>query len=243
MKLPLVSPFIVPYEVWLTREPTWDERRTSLATTGRSCGQIKVSRVAVIKSEIEAANRICNVKYDPSLRQHVNTQLDSLASYKAWMQATNWECPDSLITYQQNYPNYDIAVVEDDIKSFGLVLSEGQVLFHAGAWPAGQTTFQTTEPFSTSFCPEAAFRNAEHKAKAYNAGKLDLLVITVKSTSANVFPYPRVGQFAHENEVLFSSGITLTKVNSSTVDTNFRVIKDEYSDKYVAVSVVEVELT
>lgn len=91
-------------------------------------------------------------------------------------------------------------------------LSDGQYLFHGGFIPIkiGET-FTTIRPFSTSFCPQVALRNAEWAGKAYDAGEVNLIVLRTVNSQTKVFCFRINGtNKGHELEILFAAGAKIT---------------------------------
>ncbi|MGU3847378.1 hypothetical protein ACVZHT_38210, partial [Vibrio diabolicus] len=82
---------------------------------------------------------------------------------------------------------YNQSDVDADINSIGKTLSDGQFLFHGGLWFSScENEVTLRKPFSTSFCPQVALRNAEWRGKAYDQGQIDLLVLRVSNPKTNV---------------------------------------------------------
>lgn len=233
MNLPLINMFVPPYEKYKTRKPIFSEW---LETGNRLINEGKPE--VVIANAYEAATHMGRVGIDNGLEIHISNTLDSSAAYKLWRQAMPSKTPDVLSRYQKLYPNCDFAQVSAEIKRIGQVLSEGQYLFHGGLWPGGQRLI-TNRPLSTSFCPQVALRNAEHKGKAYDSGRIDLFVLRAANPKTNVFAYKRKGtNLGHEQEVLFASGANLTLESINVVNSNHLVGKYNYPDKRIQVRVL-----
>ncbi len=155
--------------------------------------------------------------------------------------------PGELSNYRNRFPRYDAALVDTEINNIGALLTDGQYLFHGGAWKSGQQLI-TSAPFSTSLCPQVALRNAEHRGKAYDAGRIDLFALRVINPKTNVFVYRRRGaDMGHENEVLFASGATLTLRHQTIIKSNYRVGKvvdaGRLVEKEVPASVLEIDIS
>ena len=129
--------------------------------------------------------------------------------------------PKSLSDYQKLYPKCDFKSIDAEINNIGAKLTPGQVLFHGGVWPDVES-FTTERPFSTSFCPQIALREAEFRGKAYDFSQIDLFVLCVRQSFSNVFIYRQSGtSFGHEKEVLFSYGSILRLNNTFLVHNRY----------------------
>ncbi len=178
-----------------------------------------------IKTGQEAANHICTVGPDNGLSNRINGALEDKNCYSSWERAMPSKTPENLKIYKNNYQAHNPTLVDCEINSYGSFLSPGQELFHGGLWPPGNSQV-TTRPLSTTFCPTVAFQNALYKGKAYDANRIDLMVLTVKSSVTNAFAYKRKNMsLGHENEVLFASGAHLTLISEKLICQNYRVCK------------------
>jgi hypothetical protein len=239
MNLPLVKTFVPPYEKWETRHPTFEE----MLATGDLHTSIRVRPETTVANAYEAAVYIGRVGADNGLGDFINEALNESHAYKQWQQAMPAKTPDALARYQKSYSNSDFAQVSEEINKIAKVLSEGQCLFHAGLWPDG-TELITNRPLSTSFCPQVALRNADHRSKAYDADRIDLFVLTATTPKTNIFAYKRNGtNLGHENEVVFAAGAKLKLVSAETVNNDYPAAKPGYSDKRISVRVLTVEIS
>lgn len=240
MNLPLVDTFFPPYEIWETRDPTLEEVRA----TGNFHLRTKVRLIASISSAYEAAMHIATVGADNGLGYFINNALDKSAAYKQWQQAMPSKTPAELSRYQKYYPNCNFAQVSAEIEAIGHLLSEGQCLFHAGLWPIPGNFLQTDRPLSTSFCPQVALRNADHKGKAYDAGRIDLFVLKVTNPKTKIFAYKRKGtNLGHENEVVFAAGAELSLRSAILVNNNYPAGKHGFPDKRISVRVLAIDIS
>lgn len=239
MSLPLVNTFVPPYEKWETRQPTIEE----MLAASRILMSVNVRLEATVANAYEAATYIGHVRADNGLGNFINAALDDSHAYKEWRQAMPSRTPDALARYQKSYPHCDFAQVSAEINSIAQVLSEGQCLFHAGLWPGG-TTLTTNRPLSTSFCPQVALRNADHRSKAYDAGRIDLFVLTATSPKTNIFSYRRNGtNLGHENEVLFAAGANLKLLSAKVVNTDYPAAKPGLPEKRISVRVLTIDIS
>lgn len=62
-----------------------------------------------------------------------------------------------------------------------------------------------------------ALRNAEWLGKAYDAGRLDLIVICVRRCKTKAYAFSREGTHGNEKEVVFASGAQLTRVRETHI--------------------------
>lgn len=196
----------------------------------------------LISSHLEAAIYISKTGADNGLENFIDSYLDQDQSYRTLRQAMPSKTPSVLFDFQQKYPNFSAADVDREINNIGHVLSEGQYLFHGGLWPNNaEKTVTLTSPFSTSFCPQVALRNAEWQGKAYDSGQIDLFVLRAEKPRANVFSFRRKGtNMGNEKEILFASGAKLTLHSRTLVRENYAVSKYNHRSKNVPIFVTEV---
>ncbi len=136
MTLPLVAPFVYPYEFWTYKTPSIEEGLAYALQTGTPCLHVKDQLVATVRNPIEAAIHIATVGMDNALAHHINQALDESLEYKLWRSAMPSRTPKELSDYQKRYPHCDLEAVNIKINEYGRLLPEGQVLFHGGTWPA-----------------------------------------------------------------------------------------------------------
>ncbi len=89
-------------------------------------------------------------------------------------------------------------------------------------------------------------RNAEWKGKAYDAGRIDLMVVRVSQPKTKAYAYSRNGDHGNEKEIVFASGATLTRVRETYV-VDILAMKAapslQIKEKVVPAYVVEVEIS
>ena len=200
-----------------------------------------------IETHLEAACYMAVKSVENALEFHI----DGALKQQLPKNLISGKTPKSLADYQQSYPKYSPKEVERDIMDCGFLLSEGQTLFHGGLWPSsGKKTITLNAPFSNSFCPQIALRNAEHKGKAYVSKRIDLMVLRVVNAKTKAFVYKQDGRcnMGHEKEVLFSSGATLTIVNDFHItDKHFvagvPLCGLKCPTDYIPIHVLEVEIS
>jgi len=105
----------------------------------------------------------------------------------------------------------------------------------------------TNRVFSTSFCPRVALNNGDWRGKAFDAGRIDIMVITIKKPNKKAFVFSLdEGANGHEMEVLFEKGVQLNLISSSTVNLNFKACKSTSASsvkcKFVIANVLLVEM-
>jgi hypothetical protein len=186
---------------------------------------------------MDAAVHIANEGTDQALRNYINGKLSESTEYTAWRRAMPSTTPSNIADYQKSLSTCDLNAVSHEIDAIGQILPHGQCLFHAGvsAWPS---TFVTNRPLSTSFCPDVALRNAEHKGKAYHGGRIDLFVLETHNPTTAVFVFRRGGtNLGHENEVLFASGAEVKITASNLVRRDYPVSLDVINRKVVPIFV------
>lgn len=225
--LPIVDVFETPYEIWTYRNATLNEGIQHLQEYGYTIFQVPDKLEKSISNAYKAAVHMALVGADNALEYHINNALNSSANFKIWRQTMPRRTPIQLTNYQRKYI-FDNSVVQE-INKIDCILSDGQFLFHGGCWMGENfigAEYITSLPFSTSFCPQVALRNAEWGGKAYDAGVIDLLVLKVTQPYTRVFSYKIKGtDKGNEKEVLFSSGAKLKLIRSETIRCDYKVCK------------------
>jgi hypothetical protein len=245
--VPLINPFIKPYEVWSQRDATHEEMMEAIRRTGRAPSfRVNDQLLQTITTPLQAAKYMANEGSDRGLECHIEDELDNGGGYASWRRAMPSATPSSISTYQKSYPHYDANQVNNDINSIGVTLPPGQQLFHGGLWPGGDS-FTTDHPLSTTFCPQVAMRELEHKGKAYDAGRIDLFVLRATSPMINMFIFRNKGtNLGHEKEVLFAAGVNLTLQNCTLIRNDYKVCKVAHGAgliyKEVPVYVFEIDI-
>lgn len=206
-------------------------------------GHIKVAMMAKIADARAAADYMARVAVDNGLSNHIQTALSENSAYKAWQSAMPSKTPTEISRYQKDYQKSDLLAVSTEIDRYGRPLSPEQCLFHGGLWPGGGS-FVTSRPLSTSLCPQAALRNAEYKAKAYDAGRLDLFVLRAINPTTKAFVFKRTGtKLGHESEILLESGLNLTLKSEILIRSNYRSGKCGHPDKEIPIYVLDVDVS
>jgi len=245
MSLPVVNPFYSAYESWSTRHPTQEEKIDHYKREGFFPLFVNDELQAVIRDHFSAAEYMAQRGADNGLENHIDKFLDQDCNYKSWRSHMPSRTPPSITKFQQCYPSYIQSDVDAEINHIGQKLSEGQFLFHGGLWfsrTADEITLR--KPFSTSFCPQVALRNAEWRGKAYGEGQIDLFVLRVINPKTNVFAYKCKGtKMGNEKEVLFATGATVKLRNKILIKNDYVVGKYRYPNKKVPIYVIEVDIS
>ncbi|HIE3987221.1 hypothetical protein PTR15_08500 [Serratia nevei] len=249
MSLPIVNAFSEPYEVWEERQATADEMLEHFRIHNVFNSTVRTRKIASIATHVDAALHMAKCGADNRMENFIDQFLDNSPEYKSFRAKMPSKTPSILFDYQQKYPNYSKADVDNAINEIGQTLSKGQCLFHGGLWPDEHTeVVDLTLPFSTSFCPQVALRNAEWRGKAYDAKQIDLFVLQAVNPQTNVFAFPKKGTtMGNEKEVLFASGAKLTFRNRMLVKKDYNVAKSDggsgclYRD--VPIYVIQVDIS
>ncbi len=136
--------------------------------------------------------------------------------FEDWRSLMPDPTPQELEHYQESYNANILPKIDQLIKQYGVIPPEGQVLFHGGQMADLQCQYITNRPLATSFCPGAALLNGLHNGKAFKAGYIDLLMLTVEQPVSKAFFFSHenkvdgIAQKGHEREVLFEAGATIT---------------------------------
>lgn len=215
-----IDVFATPYEVWTTRDATADEIRDQVRNLGHLSAEafhVKDRRIAVIATPIDAARYMLQAQADNRLAFHIDNALRQCPAYHALQALMPAVVPAALDAYQGTFAEAEFAAADEAIHAYGVTLADGQFLFHGGRWPSDRSTFTTSRPLSTSFCPQVALRNAEWNGKAYGAGRVDLIVLRVTQPRSKAYAFGRDGEHGHEKEVVFASGAQLTRVRETHI--------------------------
>jgi hypothetical protein len=248
-KAAIVNVFATPYEDWSKRSTTTEEALDLVNNKGLSvieALQVKDQLIEVVSTHIEAASRLLRKRADNGLEFHIDRALDTSAEYRALLDLMPQDVPEALSSYQGEFSEHGLPMVDVAIEAHGVEIAEGQFLFHGGHWASDSPTLTTSRPFSTSLCPQVALRNAEWKGKAYDAGRVDLMVVRVAQPKTKAYAYSREGNHGNEKEVVFAIGAQLTRVRETHI-TDFPVYKIfsgfQQQKKVVPAYLVEVEIS
>jgi hypothetical protein len=216
----VVDVFSTPYENWSKRNTTMDEAMNLMKNRGFSAIealQVNDKCNAVVSTHCEAASYMLLQSADNGLENHIDRALDVSAEYHDLRKLMPQVEPEALTSYQARFQKDDWLEADKAIHCHGVVMGEGQFLFHGGLWISESSSINTSRPFSTSFCPQVALRNAEWNGKVYDAGRVDLMVVSVKNPITKAYVYSRSGNHGNEKEIVFASGAQLTRVSETRV--------------------------
>ena len=239
----VVNPFDPLYEIWSERPMSQQEMLDYAKQFGHFASTTKDQLLGKISTPLEAAKHMVIKAVDEKLNSHLQHEIDSSSSYDSWRRAMPSRTPPAIAKYQKDFPDYDSSAVDHAISQNDFHLPLGQTLFHGGMWPNfGSNSFVTDRPLSTTLLPSVALRNAEHKGKAYHAGEIQLMVLTIRDPSIRSFVFRKSGtRLGHEHEVLLPSGINLTIRNRICVREDYSASLDGTSTKSIPGVVLEVD--
>jgi len=245
----VINVFDKPYEAWTWRNTSLEEALDLVKNKGFHFSQatsVKDKLEEKVSDHFEAARRMLRVGADSGLERHIDSALDENAEYQALRARMPVTEPEELTSYQGSFTEADWGAADVAINEVGMQMAEGQFLFHGGLWDGDNPSTTTTRPFSTSFCPQIALRNAEWRGKAYDAGRVDLMVVRVTQPATKAYAYSLEGEHGNEKEIVFASGAKLRRLAESHV-TDMKVYKatsgSSIEHKVVPAYVVEVELS
>jgi hypothetical protein len=238
--LPFIDVFDPGYEIWSKKEATSEE----IAANGWVC-EINDSLPERIDAPLVAAKYIAKVQADNGLANHIKNALRRHSAYREWRKLMPSRTPVELAKYQKTYSGNDSCAADLIIKQLGSPLSDEQCLFHGGLWWCKSSNeIKTERPLSTSFCPQVALRNAEYKAKAYDAGRIDLFVLRASKSKTKAFAFKQWGtKMGYELEVLLSSDVSLKKCSETLVRLDYPASKYEQPSKVIPIYVLEIEFS
>lgn len=245
----LIDVFAQPYEVWTRRLNSQQEALDLVLNHGVHPSQaleVNEKRIAVVATAVAAAARMLEARVDNGLERHVEAALDSSAEYQALRGFMPSDEPPAFSAYQGSFTERDWVPADTAIKANDVVTAEGQLLFHGGHWSSDSNILTTTRPLFTSFCPQVALRNAEWCGKAYDSGRVGLMVVRVTRSEAKAYAYSLEGDYGNEKEVVFASGAILSRVRESQLaDMPVSKVTSQLTtlEKMVPAYLVEVELS
>ena len=149
---------------------------------------------------------IWSIEHSGDVRGELEDRLRESEVFKAWREAMPNKVPDALAVYRNSYVRADLDNVDSSIKSLGVNLTKGQVLYHGGYLVSGQLQ----RPLSTTFCPEVARQEALWAGKADAVGSVNIYIIRINSNSIGTYVYNLNANHGDELEVLLASGGVLT---------------------------------
>ncbi|HDV1387294.1 TPA: hypothetical protein RHV40_005462, partial [Escherichia coli] len=222
MNIKSINPFGAPHDIWKTREPTNEETQEMIKQgIWKPTVSINVQIDKTIYNPMDAAEFLAANKDESRLDRFVGKFLDTSDEYSNWLSLMPSLVPIELLDYQDSYPPNDFNIIDQAVKTHGIFLPDDQFLFHGGLWPNDKhgnpsSTFVTDRVLSTSFCPKVALINGEWRGKAWDANRLDLIVIKTNASKTKAFVYDKeLASHGHELEVLFAKGAKLKFISES----------------------------
>ncbi|WP_186192804.1 hypothetical protein ACN262_28675 [Burkholderia gladioli] len=242
----IIDVFSTPYESWSYRKATQQEMMDHYREQGFFSTEIKDRLERRIGSAFEAADHTIRVRVDNALEGFIDRALADDFAFNALRQQMPSPTPVALDDYQSSYPNYDRLSVDQAINRFGVLLADGQYLLHGGCWFSDGNSFTTDRPLSTTFCPQIALRSAEWRGKAYDANRVELMVIRVTQPRTKAYLFGPESELKHEKEAVFASGAHLKRLRENFI-MDLKVYKVTNGlntvEKAVPAFVTEVELS
>lgn len=226
-------------EVTNTRRSTPEEMEEKRKkSTGISAADfIEKETVAIITNNEELTNAI--LKERKMLSNEINDALDKNEVYS---KAKATKTPKLLLKYQKTNDKNDMEQIDKDVKEHGVILSEGQVLYHGGLSNVKVgDTIDCNQTLSTSLNIHAAVSNALHKGKAFIEGEVNLNYITVEDDNVNAFIFGSKTKMAHEKEVLLEKDIQII-VKEKTKIREMEVTNGEGNSKTVPVNLTKISI-
>lgn len=244
-KLEVVNPFNPPYEVWQTREPTTEERFAHAKIHGNPFAPLVNEKLLLtIKNHCDAA--IYQVTNGVTgIEDHIDDYLDNDVNFSNLLSKMPSLVPSALSNYQESYdPSLAYEEVSSIIEDVGVLLPDGQYVFHGGVLPRVNGKLTTTRPLSTSLCPQVALREAEFCGKPINSKKLELVVLKVTKAKTKAYVYKTKGtEKGHEKEILFASGADITIKRCVTINRQYTFTRPDYTKITVPAFVIVGEIS
>lgn len=208
----LVDVFRFPYEEWSYRDKTIEEMQES----GPFFEMIKDHLIDTVTNHEEAAYYALKNSHNNQFQQHIDSMLNESSEYTSLRHLMPKNDPSALVSYQNRCTEEDKVFADRAIKEYGTKLASGQILYHGGYWKDSTCLeITTTRPFSTSFCPQIAVRNAEWNGKAYNNGAIHLFILKVLKPKSLAYIFSRRGEKGCEKEVVFESGTKIVLIRAA----------------------------
>lgn len=211
--------------------------------TGKYIDRVPSSICLTISSPYTAAVHMCQVGADNGLEGHIDDSLENDKNFEEVLSLMPVPTPEIFVDYKTKPKNINAEELNETILKVGKCLSKNQYLFHGGTWEDGNETITTQRPLSTSFCPQIAMRNAEYNGKAFDAGRIDLLVLKVLYPKTPVFVYNKAIDQNGEKEVLFASGARLKKLWTHKISDNYKVMSKSGETKNISTYVIMIEIS
>lgn len=243
MNLPLVNVFTKVYIQYNYQEIPFEKRLSHFIDTKKMIRRARSGICFTISNPYTAAMHMCNVGADNGLAGHIEDSLEYDVNFKKMLSLMPNPMPQIFSDYKVTPKAVNSKELNKAILEIGMRLSTHQYLYHGGIWGENNKSIITQRPLSTSFCPQVAMRNAEHNDKAFNAGRIDLLVLMVVKPITPVFVYQEIYDTVNEKEVLFASGARLKKRWEHKISEKYEVSSINGQTKKISTYVVMVEIS
>lgn len=243
-----IDVFATPYERWSNRKTTPEEALQLVKERGISlidALEVKDKLIESVFTHAEAAAYMLRQRADNGLESHIDSAIRASTEFRSLRAAMPRTVPAALRRYQNEFAESGLSAADAAINAHGTYLTPGQKLFHGGHWSSTDHSVTTTRPFSTSFCPQVAYRNGEWKGKAFKAGRLDLMLITVDRPGTKAYVFDREGEKGYEKEIVFASGAYLKRIRETYIKDIEATIADrgQALTKSIPAYVLEVEIS
>lgn len=199
-----------------------------------------------LSSIFDAARVMAYWGANGEIANHIERNLEDSEEFKNWLKKMPSKTPKTLSDYQRRYSGQTINFekVNEEIIQNGILLPHDQVLFHGGHWNSLPEMLNTTRPLATTFCPQVAMREAEHRAKSYDQNYIDLIMIRLDNPITRAFIFKHNGtSMGHEKEVLFATGAKITITNRTLMRNNYPAGKYDHPEKPIKSYLVEATLS
>ncbi|HGU9828494.1 TPA: hypothetical protein ACNFOV_003167 [Enterobacter kobei] len=202
--------------------------------------------ISPLNSLLDASKVMSYWGANGEIAHHIERNLENSAEFKNWLKKMPGKTPVALSNYQRLYSggNINLNIVNSEIITHGALLPHGQVLFHGGHWKNFSSNLKTTRPLATTFCPQVAMREAEHRAKSYDNDYIDLIMFRLDHPTTKAFIFKHKGTaMGHEKEVLFATGAKITIIKRTPMNNQYPAGKYGHPEKRIQSFLVEATIS
>ena len=172
--------------------------------------------------------------------ERVKSFLGNDSNVKIWKETFSNDLSKNLKNYQEYNTDYNIDDLKNEIDTNGVIIPEGQYLFHGGFLNLSDNDERYLDRiFATSITPEEAFFHGTLGGRAYANKKIEILIILVKELKTkSLILFSDGAVLSHEYEVLFTTGLLLKVL--SKIPTEFTIKVDDCNghEKNVSIDIV-----
>jgi hypothetical protein len=182
------------------------------------------------------------VIYNDDAERIIEELLSRNESSKIWKEKLTKCFSENISNYQNYNADYDVDELNIEINEKGILIPDGQVLFHGGFLNLDCADKKTLHrPFATTISPCVALNNSIYASKAYDNNKIELLEMTVTNPNTKAVVLFNNGDSTndYELEVLFASGLELKVIDVKSFEDIFEVENNDGDSKKVTVSIVK----